>query len=93
LYKASLIAAFRSLGPAAFTAPIVEAKRRNYEVEPNDADCIFDFEFPDYMEHYHGERNHQGLHNRLIYAPLIVSANDGAIRRRARLGGMLNFYY
>ena len=47
----------------------------------------------EYMEHYHRERNHQGLENRLIYQPAAVSANDGAVYRRARLGGMLSFYY
>jgi putative transposase len=42
-------------------------------------------------EHYHCERNHQGLDNRLIAgAPRSVKA--GRIRRRPRLGGLLNFY-
>jgi len=45
----------------------------------------------DYMEHYHAERNHQGLENRLIHAPAAATANVGAIYRRARLGGMLHF--
>ena len=47
----------------------------------------------EYMEHYHRERNQQGIDNRLIYAPAVVGANHADIRRRARLGGMLNFYY
>jgi putative transposase len=47
----------------------------------------------EYMNHYHAERNHQGLANRLIYVPTNVAANDGAIGRRTRLGGTLNFYY
>jgi putative transposase len=47
----------------------------------------------EYTHHYHTERNHQGLENRLIHTPPIVTANDGAIRRRTRLGGTLNFYY
>jgi transposase InsO family protein len=47
----------------------------------------------EYMEHYHRERNHQGIENRLICAPAVVAANDGAVYRCARLGGMLNFYY
>jgi putative transposase len=46
----------------------------------------------EYIEHYHRERNHQSIENRLIYAPAVVAANDGAVYRRARLGGMLNFY-
>ena len=47
----------------------------------------------EYMDHYHRERNRQGLENRLIHAPAIVAATDGAIYRHARLGGTLNFYY
>jgi hypothetical protein len=47
----------------------------------------------EYLDHYHGERNHQGLGNRLIDLPAAVTANVGAIYRRARLGGTLNFYY
>jgi transposase InsO family protein len=46
----------------------------------------------EYMEHYHLERNHQGLQNRLI-VPRAMQAKDGAILRHARLGGTLNFYY
>ncbi len=41
--------------------------------------------------HYHWERNHQGIGNKLIAAPRLPST--GCIRRRQRLGGMLNFYY
>jgi hypothetical protein len=47
----------------------------------------------EYIEHYHVERNHQGIANRLICAPSAVVANNGHIRGNARLGGMLNFYY
>jgi putative transposase len=47
----------------------------------------------EYIEHYHLERNHQGIENRLICAPAAVAANGGHIRRHARLGGMLNFYH
>jgi hypothetical protein len=47
----------------------------------------------EYMDHYHGERNHQGLENRLIRTPAVVAANGGAISRHARLGGTLSFYY
>jgi len=47
----------------------------------------------EYMAHYHGERNHQGLNNRLIRRTRTVVANDGVVARRPRLGGMLNFYY
>src|SRR2546427_6950747 len=46
----------------------------------------------EYIEHYHRERNHQGLENRLI-VPAAMPANDGAVVRHTRLGGTLNFYY
>jgi hypothetical protein len=46
----------------------------------------------EYMAHYHQERNHQGLGNRLIRATAVAAANDSPIDRHARLGGMLNFY-
>jgi hypothetical protein len=42
---------------------------------------------------YHRERNHQGLENRLIIASGLQEGKQGAIRRRQRLGGMLNYYY
>jgi hypothetical protein len=38
----------------------------------------------------HGERNHQGIDNRLIERSL--SASRGAIECRERLGGLLRFY-
>ena len=44
------------------------------------------------VTHYHRERNHQGLSNRLI-APNSNLQTAGPIRRRERLGGMLNYYY
>ena len=47
----------------------------------------------EYIEHYHAERNHQGLENRLIRLSVAKIANHGAIHRRARLSGTLNFYY
>jgi transposase InsO family protein len=47
----------------------------------------------EYMNHYHAERNHQGLENRLIHLPTVVTAKSGAVHRHARLGGTLNFYY
>ena len=45
----------------------------------------------EYLSHYHAERNHQGLENRLI-VPAAIQANDGAVHRHTRLGGTLNFY-
>jgi len=47
----------------------------------------------EFLSHYHGERNHQGLDNRLIVPDTIHRSNRGPMRRRQRLGGMLNYYY
>ena len=47
----------------------------------------------EYMTRYHSERNHQGLENRLIRPEPRCPATYGAIHRRSRLGGMLNYYY
>jgi putative transposase len=46
----------------------------------------------EYMAHYHGERNHQGLGNVLIQSQPPVG-NDARVHRRQRLGGMLNYYH
>ena len=46
----------------------------------------------EYMDHYHEERNHQGLENRLIRSVARSLQEVGVVRRRQRLGGMLNFY-
>jgi putative transposase len=46
----------------------------------------------EYVDHYHTERNHQGLENRLI-VPATTQTLDGQIHRHARVGGTLNFYY
>jgi len=46
-----------------------------------------------FIAHYHTERNHQGLANRLISPEVGHLAKVGAIQRRERLSGMLNYYY
>ena len=46
-----------------------------------------------FVEHYHGERNHQGLGNRLISPEDIDRLGQGDVARRERLGGSLNYYY
>ena len=48
----------------------------------------------EYVTHFHQGRNHQGLGNRLI-EPLAANANTdlGIVRRRERVGGVLNYYY
>ena len=47
----------------------------------------------EFLLHYHGERNHQGLGNRLIVPDACQAGHGGAVLRRERLGGMLNYYY
>jgi transposase InsO family protein len=47
----------------------------------------------EYTEHYHLERNHQGLDNELIEKLTGSPARDGAVECRERLGGILNYYY
>ena len=47
----------------------------------------------EFIVHYHQERNHQGLGNRLLRLPKGAAAANGSVRRSARLGGVLNFYY
>ena len=44
----------------------------------------------EYVEHYHQERNHQGLDNRLIAGTPVIDMTS-RVRRRPRLGGLLNF--
>jgi len=48
----------------------------------------------EYIKHYHLERNHQGLDNRLIRdLPVNTNQREGSVRRRVRLGGMLSYYH
>lgn len=44
-----------------------------------------------FMIHYHGERNHQGLDNKLIDGPTTVGS--GEIECTERLGGLLKYYH
>jgi transposase InsO family protein len=46
-----------------------------------------------YVTHYHGERNHQGLGNRLIEPQDGVGVTTDDVRCRERLGGVLRYYY
>ena len=47
----------------------------------------------EFMEHYHAERNHQGIGNRLIRPANVAKPADGRVRRRKPLGGMLSYYH
>ncbi len=45
-----------------------------------------------FVAHYHGERNHQGLGNRIIDPGDEVGKELGDVQCRERLGGMLRYY-
>jgi hypothetical protein len=46
-----------------------------------------------YLAHYHDERNHQGLDNRLLRPSGVMGKLRAPVKRRERLGGMLSYYY
>jgi putative transposase len=46
----------------------------------------------DFDSHYHLERNHQGIGNRLLQAKPTPTAPGPGVRRRQRLCGMLGYY-
>ena len=46
----------------------------------------------EYGAHFHQERNHQGLGNVLIMPDASSKHRGGPVIRRARLGGLLNYY-
>ena len=47
----------------------------------------------DFADHYHAERNHQGLDNELIAPAAEDIGATGPIKCRERQGGVLKFYY
>jgi putative transposase len=48
---------------------------------------------PQYIVHYHEERNHQGKDNRILFPSRPEARrNMGAVRCRERLGGLLKYY-
>jgi putative transposase len=46
----------------------------------------------EYGAHFHHERNHQDLGNVLIMPRASSAQRAGALLRRHRLGGLLNYY-
>jgi hypothetical protein len=46
----------------------------------------------EYLEHYHRERTHQGIGNVLLMPRSTETSHQGAVTRRQRLGGLLNYY-
>lgn len=51
------------------------------------------FIIKEYVEHYHTERNHQGIENKLIERNGNGKRCNGPITSRSRLGGMLKYYH
>jgi putative transposase len=47
----------------------------------------------EFVAHYHHERNHQGLGNRLIVPLTAQLTHEGHIACRERLGGLLKYYH
>jgi putative transposase len=47
----------------------------------------------EFVAHYLSERNHQGLGNQLIAPTSRVGSVIGRVRKKERLGGLLNFYH
>jgi len=49
----------------------------------------------EYIAHYHGERNHQGKDNVLLFpaATKTVTHVDGSVGCKERLGGLLKYYH
>jgi hypothetical protein len=47
----------------------------------------------EYVEHYHRERNHQDLENRLLKPSPESKSHTDTISCHTRLGGVLNYYY
>ena len=46
-----------------------------------------------YVIHYHTERTHQGLENRIPRPTSISALPRHPVRRQQRLGGLLSYYY
>ena len=47
----------------------------------------------EYLAHYHGERNHQGLRNVIPFPDGRLKETDGDVARSERLGGLLSYYH
>jgi transposase InsO family protein len=46
----------------------------------------------EYLEHYHRQRNHQGIGNVMLMPLATETPHQGAVTRRQRRGGSLNYY-
>ena len=94
-----LVAILRGLTPA--RAPNANAYAERF-VRSIKEECLdrmiplgerhFRHALTEFVEHYHRERNHQGLDNQLIAPTLDSGSHSGRVRRRVRLGGLLSYY-
>ena len=78
--------------------PHLERFMRNVKEEPLErmiffGETILRSIIPEYLRHYHEERNHQGLANKIIQPGGEVGRCYGQIMSRERLGGLLRYYY
>ncbi len=47
----------------------------------------------EFVTHYDEERNHQGLGNQLLMKRPTIVDRHAAVRKRQRVGGLLNYYF
>jgi transposase InsO family protein len=47
----------------------------------------------EYVEHYHRERNHQGIGNAIPFPDERLSATGQKVKKSERIGGLLSFYH
>jgi hypothetical protein len=47
----------------------------------------------EFVLHYHTERNHQSLGNKIIRPEYAAFPDAGEVRCRERLGGLLRYYF
>jgi putative transposase len=47
----------------------------------------------EYLDHYHDERNHQGLDNTFPFPTAETGPSQGQVQCRERLGGLLRYYH
>ncbi len=80
----------------------IHSPRRGYSFNTDLTDIIYvvsiegipEFRaLSEFTEHYHAERNHQGLGNNIIIPGEEVGQTDGDVQRRERLGGILSYYF
>ena len=80
--------------------PMSSGSCRSIQVECLDHFLVFgekhfDYLVREYVEHYHTERPHQGLGNRLVSGepPPALPDKQARIECRTRLGGLMKHYY